>query len=247
MVQVLDDSVTTIDMGLRQRLKNPSADPCDWWDAKIMKKVTRPVMGQSLHLAHMMPGRVNPKTIRKIHDRSVLVTIKALASHNSGVEGEKKMKYKIQETDDDGANLIGGRNYMECKTVYEVVESTLNLMAIVHQVRPYSYEVLALVRCLHAIHFYFGVTEDPKTQKTLLEKFIGEVLAYNQRRGHEKKFPATYKKCLELAKEVTVANGLNPDHLFTKVDPYCGRRLMSHTKKVADLEKEVGDNRFLCS
>jgi len=43
-----------------------------------------------------------------------------------------------------------------------VVESTLNLAAAIHQIRPYSYEGLALIRGLHHINYFFGVTLDPK-------------------------------------------------------------------------------------
>ena len=47
--------------------------------------------------------------------------------------------------------------------------------------------------------YFFGVGEDTKQQKQLLEKFISEVLVYNQRRGAERKHPATFKKCLSIA------------------------------------------------
>ena len=43
-----------------------------------------------------------------------------------------------------------------------MVESTLNLAAAIHQIRPYSYEGLALIRGLHHINYFFGVTLDPK-------------------------------------------------------------------------------------
>ena len=201
MVQVKDDSINIIDMGIRQRLKNPNSCPSEWWDASVMEKRCWPVMGQNMYLTHLMPGRVNALTIRKIHDRSVLVTVKGLSSKNSGVCGEKKMVYKLQQsTDDEDTILMGGRNYTDCKTVYDVVESVFNFAAICHQVRPYSYEALSLLRCLHHVRFFFGVTEDAKLQKQLLEKLIGEVFGYNQRRGAERKSPASFRKCLELAK-----------------------------------------------
>ena len=240
-VWIRDDNVTIIDMGIRQKLRNPNSEPSDWWCGEKIQKVTRPIFGQSLYLSHLMPGRVNPLTVRKIHDRSVLVTCKGLSSSNSGVVREKKMVYKLQPTDDENTILMGGRSYVECKTVYDVVESVLNLIAVVHQVRPYSYEGLAILRCLHHVKFFYGCSEDPKTQKNLLEKTVGEILSYNQRRGHECKFPATFKKCLDFAKEVAVTNGVSPDLLMSKVDPYCGRRTTSthgKSEREKELEKE---------
>ena len=241
MVQIKDDSVNVIDMGIRQRMKNPNSEPSDWWAGPEIAKVTRPIMGQSMYLAHLMPGRVNPITIRKLHDRSSLVTCKGLSTNNSGVVGEKKMVYKLQPTDDEDTILMGGRNYVECKTVFDVVESVLNLVAVVHQIRPYSYEGLAIIRCLHQIKFFYGCTDDPKVQKTLLEKLVSEILSYNQRRGNERKFPASFKKCLDFAKEVAVTNGVSPDNLMAKVDPYCGRKNVAGAvkdKRAEELEKE---------
>ena len=46
-----------------------------------------------------------------------------------------------------------------------MVESTFNLAAAIHQIRPYSYEGLALIRGLHHINYFFGVTLDPKKVK----------------------------------------------------------------------------------
>ena len=199
MVHVRDDATTVFDMSIRQRLKNPNAEPSEWFTAAV-ERVSRPVIGQGMVLTHLMPGRINPKTIRKIHDRGVLVTTKSLATHNSGVTGEKKTVYRLQENGEDDALLLGSKNYVDCKTIFEVVESVLNYAAVVHQVRPFSYEGLALIRCLHHVKFFFGATEDPKTQKTLLEKFISEIMTYNQRRASERKYPATFKKALEIAK-----------------------------------------------
>ena len=111
------------------------------------------------------------------------------------------MVYKLTQTaEEDETILMGGRNYVDCKTVFEVIESVFNLMAVVHQVRPYSYEVLALVRGLHHVKFFFGVTDDAKVQKQLVEKLVGEVWSYNQRRGLENRHPATFKKVVEYAK-----------------------------------------------
>ena len=201
MVHIKDNSCDIIDMGIRQRLKNPNGCPSDWWNSSVMEKRCRPIFGQSLYLTHLMPGRINPLTIRKVHDRSVLVTAKSLSLQNSGCVGEKKMVYKLTQTaEEDETILMGGRNYVDCKTVFEVIESVFNLMAVVHQVRPYSYEVLALLRGLHHVKFFFGVTDDAKVQKQLVEKLVGEVWSYNQRRGLENRHPATFKKVVEYAK-----------------------------------------------
>ena len=238
-----DDSTTVVDMKLRQKLKNPNFEPSSWWNPDSgLEKVSRPVVGQNLQLSHLMSGRVNPKTIRRLHDRTLLVTTKALASHNCGALGDKEMKYKMQATDDDETYLMGSRNYQDCKTCFEVIDSVFNLVDVLHMIRPYSYEGLALLRCLHHVRYYFGVAGDPKSQKLLCEKLISEVLSYNQNRGVQGKHPATFKKCLELSREVAVSSGISQDLLIVKADPYAGKKDPlpgSSEKKLSDLEKEL--------
>ena len=242
MIHVKDDGVSVVDMNLRQRLRNINADPADWWLPTVMEKVNRPIIGQHLFLSHLMPGRVNPRTIRRFHDRSVLITAKALSTHNSGVSGEKRMQYRLRATEEDETILMGGRDYQDCKTCFDLVESVFNYAALAHQIRPYSYEGLSLLRSLHHCRYFYGVVEDPKAQKQLLEKYISEVFGYNQRRGSERKSPASFRKCIELAKEVCVTNGYNPDALMMKTDPYCGKRaLATGSKREQDLEKENAD------
>lgn len=245
MIELKDDGHTVFDMQLRQKLKAPNGEPSDWWCSKTLSKVTHPVVGANMHLSHIMPARVNPRTIRKCHDTSLLMTTKALATQNSGVTGEKKFKYNIQTTEDEQHLLTGGRNYTDTKTIFETIEAVLNYCGLVYMIRPWSYEGLSLIRSLHHVKYFYGCfPDDAKEQKKLLEKFISEVFVYNQRRGNEKKFPATVKKCIEIAKETAISNGVNPDTLMIKVDPYCGKRnLASETgnKKIADLEKELAD------
>ena len=243
MVHVHDNNSTVIDLNIRQLLHNPNGDPSEWWDSKKMKKVTRPIVAQNLHLSHLMPGRINKATIKKCHDRSELITCKALSSNNSGVHGEKKISYKLQDNEDDTTMLLGSRSYVDCKTVYETIDSVFNYAAIIFQIRPFSYEALSLLRALHHIRYFYGVTDEPKTQKLLLEKYLGEVFAYNQRRGSESKHPATFRKLCEMAKEVVVLCGHSTDRLMAVVDPYCGKKTSAPNKKMEDLEKENKDLR----
>ena len=193
MVHVKDDGHSVVDMHIRQKLRNPNCDPMEWWQPSVMEKISKPVIAQQLYLSHLMPGRVNQRTIRRFHDRSILMTTKALATANSGITGEKKMTYRLQHTEEDETLLTGGRAYQECKTCFDVVESVLNMGALTHQIRPYSFEAWSLLRAMHHVRYFYGVGDCPKTQMGLLQKFIGEVFGYNQRRGAERKSPASFK------------------------------------------------------
>ena len=100
-INLVDDSATKVNMRVRQLLRNVNGPPSDWWKPDVMNKVTKPIIGQNLYLDSLMPVRVNAKTIRRCHDRSMLVTCKSLASKNSGVTGERKMQYKLMPTAED--------------------------------------------------------------------------------------------------------------------------------------------------
>ena len=73
---------------------------------------------------------MNPRMIR-------LMMIKPLATHNTGGYGEKKMKFQIQTANDDQHMLMDGRNYTECKTVFENLESILNFYGLIHMILWY--------------------------------------------------------------------------------------------------------------
>ena len=239
---VEDDSQESIDMKARQLFKGPNNHPEVWWRPEKMDEITTPVVGRGLFLSHLMPGRINEVTLRKLHDRSELSTAKMLSSENSNLTGDKTPRQILdRDQESDKYFLASGRNYREPKTVREVVEAVLNFCAAIHQIRPYSYEGLALLRGLHHVNFFFGVTLDPKRQKELIEALLHEVFTYNQRRGAEKKYPATFKKIIELAKEVAQNNGISEANLISKsTDPYCGKRASGGpTKREQDLERKL--------
>ena len=84
-----DDSQTVFDMKIRQALRGPNDHPETWWKPEKMDDVTTPVIGRNLFLSHLMPGRINEVTLRKLHDRSELATTKMLSSENSNLTGDK--------------------------------------------------------------------------------------------------------------------------------------------------------------
>ena len=84
------------------------------------------------------------------------------------------------------------------------MEAVQNYTAIVFMYRSYSYEGLALQRCLHAIRYYYGVVErakaGPKKQLTMVSNLVNNILAKNAASGVSGTPPCTYKDCMELVK-----------------------------------------------
>ena len=61
-------------------------------------------------------------------------------------------------------------------TVFEAVDAGFNMVAIEYMVRNYSYTGLAMLRCLHDVRYFCGVSVTPKMQRTLIEGFFNECL-----------------------------------------------------------------------
>ena len=84
-----DDSQTVFDWKIRQALRGPNDHPETWWKPEKMDDITTPVIGRGMYLGHLMPGRINEVSLRKLHDRSELATTKMLSSENSNLTGDK--------------------------------------------------------------------------------------------------------------------------------------------------------------
>ena len=55
--RIEDDSHEVIDTSLRQRLGAINADPETYWKKNAFKQVERPILGSSLYLEHITPGK----------------------------------------------------------------------------------------------------------------------------------------------------------------------------------------------
>ena len=159
---------------MRQRLRPVNMDPKEYWTKESFKRVDRPILGGSLYLEHIMNGDVNPSTLCKSFDRGAFVELKNYLTKNSGIGMEKKKLMKIVEIGSEGYSMGMQTNWAQASTVWEVMDAGFNYMAVEFMIRNYNYTALAMMRCLHDVRYFSGVTTNPKDQRLLLEDFFNE-------------------------------------------------------------------------
>ena len=172
--KIQDDAHTKIDTKLRQMIRPINADPKDYWTKESFKRVDRPILGQSLYLEHITNADVHPGTLCKSYDRGAFVEIKNFLSKNFGVGTEKKKLLKIVDIGSDDLSMGMKTNWAEASTVWEVMDAGFNYVAVEYMIRGYNYSPLAMLRCLHDVRYFSGVTNNPKDQRHLLEDFFNE-------------------------------------------------------------------------
>ena len=205
LYQMNDNGVDIIDIKLRHRLTNPNSDPTVWWPRSKKEgavKVTSPQRGGSLYLSHMMGDkRVNAKTIKMFHNRTSTVTVRTLLSKNAHISGEDRVGTLKKDN-----KLKLSKDWKEASSCHEVMGSLINHVALTHQIRPYSYEAIAVLQAVHEVRAFYGVTETPKKQKELLEKALDYVWRANKTRSQAHREPLQYTEVMEHMRMAAMEN-----------------------------------------
>ena len=180
-----DDAHQAIDFKLRQRLRPINVDPASYWVKGTFRQVDRPILGALLYTEHIMPGYINELTACKMSDRCAHLEIKNFLTKNSGVARESKKNLKVSGILTEDFSMGIGTDWTPADTVWEVVDAGFNLLCAEHMIRQYSYTGISMLRALHEIRYFCGVTSgNPKLQRTLLESFYNECLKVSLCSGH---------------------------------------------------------------
>lgn len=146
---IKDDGAETLDTMLRQRLRQPNADPVKWWKRGAFKQVDRPILGGVLYTKHIIGSNPAESTICKHYDVASHREIKNYLTRNSGVMTESKKKIKLYNLGSEDVSMGVQTNWENASTVWEVMDAAFNLLAVEHMVRPYSYGAIAMMSCCH--------------------------------------------------------------------------------------------------
>lgn len=146
---IKDDGAETLDTLLRQRLRQPNADPSKWWRRGAFKQVDRPILGGVLYTKHIIACNPAESTICKHYDVASHREIKNYLTKNSGVMTESKKKIKLYNIGSEDVSMGVQTNWENASTVWEVMNGAFNLLAVEHMVRPYSYGVISMMSCIH--------------------------------------------------------------------------------------------------
>lgn len=147
-----DDGVTKLDWRIRGRIQNPSAAPSAWWPSGQVTRKAHPVRGSSLYLEHLAGTKgAHIHTVRSLHDRTSYISLKSLLSKNNGQSGESKANVIIDNVGSSATAVRMEKAWKSPDSCYEVVDAVWNYCNVVFQIRPFSYEALALLRGLHNV------------------------------------------------------------------------------------------------
>ena len=89
------------------------------------------------------------------HDTHKFLELKHFLNKNSGMVSKIKRQWEFTPAEEE--QLAIGRHertWAEIDTVHEAVEGVLNLVCLEHQVRNYSYSMLAILRACHQVRCY---------------------------------------------------------------------------------------------
>ena len=151
-VHVKDNGVDVLDMDLRHSLRTPTGEPANWWRPPFKSRVSRPIRGAGLSMeAALGPARVNDATIRRAHDRASCLTTRMLLTRNADVSIKDSKTLKVE-----GNTISSDRKWAPPEEVWEVVEALQNYVTLTYYIRNYSFEGLAIQRCLHDFGYFLG-------------------------------------------------------------------------------------------
>ena len=151
-VHVKDNGVDILDMDLRHSLRTPTGEPATWWRPPFKSRMSRPIRGAGLSMeAAIGPARVNDATIRRAHDRASCLTTRMLLTRNADVSIKDSKTLKVE-----GNTISSDRKWAPPEEVWEIVEALQNYVTLTYYIRNYSFEGLAIQRCLHDFGYFLG-------------------------------------------------------------------------------------------
>ena len=233
--QLKDNGVDTLDMDLRHLLRPPTTSPDVWWKAPFRSKVSRPVRGASLNMESVIGhARIHDSTIRRCHDRTALITTKMLLARNADISIKDTKLVKI------GADKLSfDRKWAGPEAVSEIAEAVANFSAVIHYVRSYSYEGLAISRALHDAGWLLGVVGSEREQLELLEGTLDLLLSRNSQRARTSLPPLTHEQVRATIRTYLHRKGKSEAGLYG-VDPYSGRKRLSERDQLKqDVEASI--------
>ena len=230
-----DNGVDTLDMELRHLLRPPTTNPDTWWKPPFKSRVSRPIRGASLNMESVLGhARVHDSTIRRCHDRTALINTKMLLARNADISIKDAKLVKI------GADKLSfDRKWGGPEAVSEIAEAVANFSAVVHYVRGYSYEGLAISRALHDAGWLLGVVSSEREQLELLEGTLDLLLSRNSQRARTNLPPLTHEQVRATIRTYLHRKGKSEAGLYG-VDPYSGRKRLSERDQLKqDVEASI--------
>ena len=236
--KVRDDGTTKIDMKLRNALRTINAKPKRYF--KNFSRKVKPVL-ETLENEHLTSTMINPKIMKKLHDRGAYLELRFFDQNNISVE-TRAPKASFSAI---SGNVVGtmSADWIEPQTIWSCVDAVFNYCINVYGIRQEDYSPWVLMKALHDMR-YFAVCKNLKQQKKVLTDFVNSFFRKNEILGRKKEPPMDLKTAMEIATASLTKAGIH--HLsgnILAVEPYSGSKMSEMEEKDQEVKKlrvEVG-------
>jgi hypothetical protein len=230
--KVRDNGVNKLDMVLRNALRTINAKPRKYF--KHFSRKVKPAV-ETLENEHLTNTMINPKIMKKIHDRGAYLELRFFDQNNISVE-TRAPKASFSAT---SGNVVGtlSADWMEPQTIWATVDAVLNYCIAIYGVRQEDYSPWVLMKCLHDVR-YFAVCKNMKQQKKVLTDFVNGFFRKNEVLGRKNEPPMDIKAAMDIAAASLTKAGIHyMSSNILAVEPYSGSKLTELEEKDQELKK----------
>ena len=230
--KVRDDGTSKLDMKLRSALRTINAKPRKYY--KHFSRKVKPVL-ETLENEHLTSTMINPKIMKKLHDRGSYLELRFFDQNNISVE-TRAPKASFSAT---SGSVVGTlmADWTEPQTIWACMDAVLNYCVNLYGVRQEDYSNWVLMKTLHDSR-YFAACKNLTQQKKLLTDFVNSFFRKNEVLARKKEPPMDLKSALDLATASLTKAGIH--HLSTSiysVEPYSGSRPSEGDDKDAEIKR----------
>ena len=174
-----------------------------YWD-QVPVKLENVVV--SMPLAHLgIDNCFAPITIKRLHDRSHVITLNHLLKSNWAVETAapilKRQKVVGTAGGDVGVDLVPQLNFKEPDNVRQVQEAIHSYVILMHRLHPADWGPLALSSTLTKWQYFFSNHISKAEQLLTLKLFVDKVLMTNASKAENKTPPLDVRELHDIAKD----------------------------------------------
>ena len=230
--KVRDDGVNKLDMKLRSALRTINAKPKRYY--KHYSRKVKPAL-ETLENEHLTNTMINPKIMKKLHDRGSYLELRFFDQNNISVETRApKASFSAMS-----GSVVGtlSTDWAEPQTIWACMDAVMNYCVNLYGVRQEDYSPWVLLKSLHEVR-YFAACKNINKQKKVLTDFVNSFLRKNEIMARKKEPPMDLKAALDLATASLTKAGIH--HLSANiyaVEPYSGSKGAEMEEKDQEVKK----------
>ena len=230
--KVRDDGVSKLDMKLRSALRTINAKPKRYY--KHFSRKVKPAL-ETLENEHLTNTMINPKIMKKLHDRGSYLELRFFDQNNISVETRApKASFSAMS-----GSVVGtlSTDWSEPQTIWACMDAVMNYCVNLYGVRQEDYSPWVLIKALHEVRF-FAACKSVNQQKKVLTDFVNSFFRKNEILSRKKEPPMDLKAALDLATASLTKAGIH--HLSANiyaVEPYSGSKGAEMEEKDQEVKK----------